>query len=637
MKIHKNIYSLLLIVSVIFNCTNIVGQEAIKDIESVELIKEINTNGEECNPVISSSKRMYFMRMSASKKRASKAGQEIWLSQNEEGEWTTPIPWKVSANDNANNVIVGVNKDESRIYFFNSLDTRQKLAKGLAYVQSDNDGSYGSPISINIPGFEIGLGFYSFYVTPDEEQFFVATAKEGVDYEDIFVSLKQSDGSWGELVDLGSNINTNGIETTPFLSADKKELYFSSDGHGGLGSADIYRAARIGEGWSDWTTPENLGPKINSTGFDASYAIIDENTAVFSSNRKGKFSDIYQVLFKRNRNIIKLIATNTPNLLEGTVSIAQLDTTSRKSIKLLVKNGLGAVVDTIYANSKGKFQYKKLDSDVYTIALMDGDDAGMEDFSIDDLVAISNKEQNDTLIKSDDIALIEKELIPDNSLNEAEESNLDAVIDDSLVASSDLTYSDASMEEISQNTIKTEIADSNVQERFIEDQAFVNEVLSGNNSLLPDASKQTDEIQQVESKSDIGDERRATANDDTTKTIQDIGLMVYFGFDSYGISENSKKEMEAYIKQLELEEGSVLTITGHTDSYGPSTYNNILAERRANAVKEYFIQLGVTVNYDVLSRGEDDPIASNSTVQGRKLNRRVSVNLTRGSIQKVIV
>lgn len=317
MKLQNIIYSLLFTVCFIFNSSILFSQEATREIESVEAIKQINTNGEENNPVITSSNRMYFMRMSASRKKASKEGQEIWLSQKVEGEWTTPSPWKVSANDNANNVIVGVSKDESRIYYFNSLDTRQKLAKGLAYVELNEDGGLTNPIGINIPGFEVGLGFYSFYVTPDEKQFFVATANDGADYEDLFVSLKQNDGSWGELINLGTNVNTNGIETTPFLTADKKVLYFSSDGHGGFGSADIYRSERTGEGWSNWTTPENLGPKINSPGFDASYVIVDENTSVFSSNRKGKFSDLYEVQFKRKRNLIKLIATATPNVLEG--------------------------------------------------------------------------------------------------------------------------------------------------------------------------------------------------------------------------------------------------------------------------------------------------------------------------------
>lgn len=636
MKLQKIIYSLLLTVCSIFNSSSLFSQEATREIESVEAINEVNTNGEENNPVITSSNRMYFMRMSASRKKASKEGQEIWLSQKVEGEWTTPSPWKVSVNDNANNVIVGVSKDESRIYYFNSLDTRQKLAKGLAYVELNEDGGLTNPIGINIPGFEVGLGFYSFYVTPDEEQFFVATANDGADYEDLFVSLKQNDGSWGELINLGTNVNTNGIETTPFLTADKKVLYFSSDGHGGFGSADIYRSERTGKGWSNWTSPENLGPKINSPGFDASYVIIDENTSVFSSNRKGKFSDLYEVQFKRKRNLIKLIATATPNVLEGTVSIAQLDTTSRQPIKLLVKNELGIVVDTIYANSKGKFQYKKLGAEAYTIALMDGDDAGMEDFSIDDLVALTNKVEDDAVLILNNYPLKDSTIIVEVSDNEVEDSFLDVSMNDSFVTPSDSIYADALLEEISSSTINTESGDVIVNELSTENEILENEVFTINDSLLPNDSKVTDEIELVEVATEIDNNQQASTVE-TTETPQDIELMVYFGFDSYEITEKSKPEIDSFIEQLALTEGSVLAITGHTDSYGPSAYNAILAERRAHAVKEYFILKGITVNYTILSKGEEDPIASNSTVQGRKMNRRVSVSIERNSTKKIPV
>ena len=116
-----------------------------------------------------------------------------------------------------------------------------------------------------------------------------------------------------------------------------------------------------------------------------------------------------------------------------------------------------------------------------------------------------------------------------------------------------------------------------------------------------------------------------------------IELLVYFGFDSYSLSDIAIHQIDKYIEGLELAEGSILTITGHTDSYGPSVYNNVLGERRANAVKEYFIQKGITVNYDVLSKGEEEPVASNSTVQGRKSNRRVSVSISKNLTKKIPV
>ena len=618
-------YIVILIAYCSLNSIYLFSQSSIKHIESVKEIKGINTKGEESNPIIVPyGNKMYFMHMSSNTKKASTLGQEIWISEKIDDEWSNAIPWKISAHDNANNVIIGVTNNEKKLYIFNSNDTRNKFAKGLSYLQLNEAGVFDSPVRISIPGFEIAYGFYSFYVTPDEEQFFVATAADSSDYEDLFVSLKQEDGSWGELINLGSTINTSLIETTPFLSSDKKVLYFSSDGHDGFGSADLFKSERIGDGWTNWTPPENLGENINSKGFEASYVIIDEWTAMFSSNRNRTFSDIYEVTFARENQTIELVVSSDTNVLEGRISLAKLDTTSSAPIKLLVKNGLGIVVDTIYANSKGKFQYKKLGYEAYTITLMDGDDAGIEEFSIDDLVALTNKAEDDTVLILNNYSLIDSTIIGGVSDNEVEDSFLDGLMNDTVVATKDSIYADALLEEISSNIINTESGDAIVQELSTENEILEKEVFTKNDSLLPKDSKVTDEIELEDVSAEIDNNQQASTIN-TTETPQDIELRVYFGFDSYVLSENSKVAIDDYITQLEFKDGNILTISGHTDSHGSSDYNTILAERRTNAVKEYFILKGITVNFDVLSKGEEEPIASNATFQGRKLNRRVSV------------
>ena len=64
-------------------------------------------------------------------------------------------------------------------------------------------------------------------------------------------------------MNLGPAINTKGNERTPFLHSDGKTLYFSSDGHPGLGGIDVFRTVRQGDSWTKWSKPENLGKSIN--------------------------------------------------------------------------------------------------------------------------------------------------------------------------------------------------------------------------------------------------------------------------------------------------------------------------------------------------------------------------------------
>jgi outer membrane protein OmpA-like peptidoglycan-associated protein len=69
-----------------------------------------------------------------------------------------------------------------------------------------------------------------------------------------------------------------------------------------------------------------------------------------------------------------------------------------------------------------------------------------------------------------------------------------------------------------------------------------------------------------------------------------------------------------------------LEIEGHTDSTGTEDYNQLLSEKRAGTVRDFLVDKGVDIN-SVIARGmgESDPVASNDSAAGRKLNRRVEL------------
>src|SRR5690606_28463781 len=73
-------------------------------------------------------------------------------------------------------------------------------------------------------------------------------------------------------------------------------------------------------------------------------------------------------------------------------------------------------------------------------------------------------------------------------------------------------------------------------------------------------------------------------------------------------------------------------IEGYTDSVGNPNFNRLLSEHRANAVREYLIAQGIEPTRLVaVGRGADNPIAPNTTAQGRALNRRIEFHLSPGS------
>ena len=99
-------------------------------------------------------------------------------------------------------------------------------------------------------------------------------------------------------MNLGSVINSKKSDFAPFLAADGSTLYFSSDGHPGYGSSDIFLSRRLDNTWTNWSIPENLGPSINNENWNADFVIpASGDYAYLTSSDAGGYgkSDIYKI------------------------------------------------------------------------------------------------------------------------------------------------------------------------------------------------------------------------------------------------------------------------------------------------------------------------------------------------------
>ncbi len=119
--------------------------------------------------------------------------------------------------------------------------------------------------------------------------------KHNTAHSDIYVSTLGVDGYWKEAKPLPGHINTSKNEESVFIHPDGQTLYFSSDGHPGMGGLDIFVTRLSNNG--EWSNPQNLGFPINTHVNENSILISPSgNLAYFASDRAGGFGglDLYQ-------------------------------------------------------------------------------------------------------------------------------------------------------------------------------------------------------------------------------------------------------------------------------------------------------------------------------------------------------
>ena len=155
-----------------------------------------------------------------------------------------------------------------------------KSTKGsdICEVKMSNKGTWNTPKIIKNKSINTSYFEGSATLTADgNTMYFVTDRKGDKSSTDIYMVEKVGKG-WGDAKPLPMTINTKGRETTPFISPDGRFLFFSSDGHDGMGGLDIYVVENQG---AEWGTPINLGAAINTVNNDSHFVYIKEMKKAF--------------------------------------------------------------------------------------------------------------------------------------------------------------------------------------------------------------------------------------------------------------------------------------------------------------------------------------------------------------------
>ncbi|WP_422082482.1 OmpA family protein [Ulvibacterium sp.] len=207
--------------------------------------------------------------------------------QKPDGSLTSPKKLRGKINSKGHESTPIFTRDGNTMYFTRSNNTR-RIKKTKDQVQHLKiyrahlvNGKWTDIEDLSINGDNYSTAHPA--LSPSEDKlYFVSNMPGSIGQTDIYVARINADKSLGKSVNLGKKINTKGRESFPFITEDN-ELYFSSDGHFGLGGYDVFFTRLNGTGFGSLL---NVGKPINSSFDDFAFA-IKEKKGFVSSNRPG--------------------------------------------------------------------------------------------------------------------------------------------------------------------------------------------------------------------------------------------------------------------------------------------------------------------------------------------------------------
>ena len=535
----------------IFECRNaVIYKEHPVDVKITHLSDKINSEFPDYAPTLNADETLmvFTSRRPEDNSNASVAAdlvyyEDIYYSEFKDGSWTSAKNMRGPLNTNYHNSSVAISPDGQEMILYHDSNGGDLF---ISSKKSDNTWSTPRPMDgVNSEYLENSASLTS----DNNTIFFTSTRPGGYGGTDIYTAQLVK-GRWTNVTNLGPQINTEMDEDGVFISANGEHLYFSSNGHAGMGDMDLYRTKRDSVNGA-WREPVNLGYPINSPENDIYFVLNkDESTAYISSVRQENIGeqDIYKVdmtnwsapdikrldyadLFAESASIEKTILGQTQAVPEPDVSKTTKPTTT----------GEATISITVY----DALTNDKLNAQVF---LRGSDGSNYE---------MTNPERGVYTAK----------LITDNSGATIYKLEINSIGYAPQVATIYLGG----------------ITESNIN---------------------------------------FNDNIRLQKLAVNVPTLIDI----YFGHDSdEPLSFNG---IEDFIKMMERSPNMLVEIGGHTDSLGPEEYNQMLSQRRANAVKKYLEKLGVDgKRINAVGYGESRPVAPNDSQEGRRLNRRTEFTI----------
>ncbi|MFH7014843.1 OmpA family protein [Flavobacterium sp. FlaQc-47] len=429
-------------------------------------------------------------------------------------------------------------------------------------------------------------------LSADEKVLYFASDMPGTFGSFDIYSVNINKGAFDTPKNLGPIINTDKREQFPFASDDNK-LYFSSDGHLGYGSLDVFVSDING---NEYSKPVNVGLPLNSNLDDFSFNInSDTKEGYFASNREGGkgSDDIYQF-----KEIKDLIVEDCKQFIAGTIT--DIDT------KLALENAVVTLQDadkktlnTVTTNADGKFSFT-VSCESSFIVLASKEKHTSESRSVSSGKTRDASNDASMALKSLEVIKQEEQQIVENKKKEEEIETVRKKEKEALAV--------IALKEAENKAKKDQIVAAEIRKKEKVAEIVAKEV------------KKKEKIKQI-----LIDEKDIVKDKDRLIIKTDP---IYFDYNMWYIRKESKVVLGRVVELMKKYPDMVIEIGSHTDSRGNAKFNEDLSQKRANSTREFIIQSGINAKR-VLAKGygESVPIIKCKTDEAcseeeHELNRR---------------
>ena len=261
------------------------AKEAMKnpvDITPTNMGPSINTREQEYSPAFSIDEQTLYITRREGQLTNNRPNEDLYYAENIGDNWTEIKNLGPPINTVENEGAFSVSADGHYI-FFTSCSRPGGKGQCDIWLTIDKDGKWGQPLNLQSPINTKNWESQPSISSNGRILYFASDRLGGFGGIDIWKSTF-TDSGWSKPVNLGPEINTSKDEQFPFIHSDNVTLYFSSEGHPGMGKSDLFVTHLRPDG--KWQKPQNLGYPINTTGYDWNIVVSrDGKTAYYSSDK----------------------------------------------------------------------------------------------------------------------------------------------------------------------------------------------------------------------------------------------------------------------------------------------------------------------------------------------------------------